>query len=424
MSSIFNNIDYKAFLIKSGTSSQPLNVVYYSQPRNLITAISQALAAVITITDAIDFVKYPVGSTFNVYINGVLQTAGTGSNVDGAYIATVVSSTTFSVPEDTLTGTPSTFDVSNGYVYFEDCIVKNVTIDSYDSSGSPVLFGTVLANHRYNIVEGRFEYTSTDDINKQISINSLTSNLDNLHILNDDFTKVTQSGHTTMLNATSSDLNDSNNIHWIMPGTATTLSIVSTSAQDGVAGTGLTAIGIDGLDQNLDPILDTIFMNGTTPVISTLSFRAMNLSFAIFGGTPGSGAVGTITISATSDSQIFGKYLPNDTSCEVGRYTVRRGYRLLGYNLYISGGKNVDATLVLQIKRPGFADFSVGQIYPTGSDSELRNVAAFFLEEGQTTRLKAFYNSGGSGVRYLSAIIIGQLASVSTWDKIKVPIIW
>ena len=59
-----------------------------------------------------------------------------------------------------------------------------------------------------------------------------TSNLENLHVFDNRFTKEITSGHTTLLNATVSDLNDSGNVNWIMPGTATTLSVVSTSIQD------------------------------------------------------------------------------------------------------------------------------------------------------------------------------------------------
>ena len=94
-----------------------------------------------------------------------------------------------------------------------------------------------------------------------------TNNFDNIHLIDNRFTKIVQSGHTTLLNATISDLNDSGNAVWIMPDTATTLSVVSTSAEDGVAGDGIITLLLQGLDQNFEPITDEITMNGTTPVL-------------------------------------------------------------------------------------------------------------------------------------------------------------
>ena len=50
---------------------------------------------------------------------------------------------------------------------------------------------------------------------------------------------------------------------------ADTLSIVSDSAQDGVAGTGVTGVVIYGIDGNRDLATKVYSTNGTTPVVTT-----------------------------------------------------------------------------------------------------------------------------------------------------------
>ena len=66
-----------------------------------------------------------------------------------------------------------------------------------------------------------------------------------------------------------------------------------------------------GLDQNWDEVTESINLDGTTPVTTVNSYRDMNLANGLFGGTPGSGAVGVITVSATTGGQVFGKFLVN-----------------------------------------------------------------------------------------------------------------
>jgi len=188
-----------------------------------------------------------------------------------------------------------------------------------------------------------------------------TNDLDNIHIVDSRFQKIIQSGHTTLLNSTLSDLNDSGNTNWLMPDTATTLSVVSTSAEDGVAGDGIITLLLQGLDQNFNEITDLITMNGVGAVTSVNSYRALNLAVGLSCGTPGSGAVGTITISATTGGQVFGKFLVDDTTCEVGRYTVPAGKKFLGYSLLINGGKGSDVTLELEVTIPGRMPISLGE---------------------------------------------------------------
>lgn len=59
--------------------------------------------------------------------------------------------------------------------------------------------------------------------------------------------------------------------------TASTLSVVSTSANDTAAGTGARTILISGLNSAYAPITEVVTLNGLTPVITTNSFLRINL---------------------------------------------------------------------------------------------------------------------------------------------------
>ncbi len=264
------------------------------------------------------------------------------------------------------------------------------------------------------------DVAKSTDVTDAIKRDTTTNDLDSIHIVDSRFTKIVQAGHTTTLNATISDLNDSGNVNWIMPDTATTLSVISTSAEDGVAGDGIQILIIQGLDQDYNEITDTIVMNGLTEVISSLSFRAVNISIALVGGISGSGAVGVITMSGSGGGgQVFGRYLIGDSTAEVGRYTVPKGMKYLGTSLVTSGGKNVDATYKLEVIIPGFLPVSSGELYVSQGINYFPNTTSQFLTEGQSFKMRGKYNSGGSGVRYMSSVVSGILGKTQDWESLK-----
>ena len=101
MSGNYNNIDYQALIIKTGTNIEPTSITYYGEARNAITTLPATVSPVtVTWTDAIDLNSHPVGSTFNVYIDGVTFN---GDDPNGAQVVTVLTSTTGTIVED-LTG--------------------------------------------------------------------------------------------------------------------------------------------------------------------------------------------------------------------------------------------------------------------------------------------------------------------------------
>ena len=245
------------------------------------------------------------------------------------------------------------------------------------------------------------------------------TNPDYLHVYDNRFTKVFQTGHTTTLNSTLSDINDSGNSNWLMPATATTLDLVSTSSQDGVSGTGIQLILIRGLGQSFEEIQETIALNGTDVVTTINSYRAMNLCVSILGGTIGSGAVGEISISSTTDDQVWGKYIVNDTTAEVGRYTIPKSKKLLGTHFWLNAGKDTNATVIIEVSIPGRLPISFGETYVSQGFFNFEGAAPFLLNQGETIKLRGYYNSGGSGARRYGVTIIGQLASETSFNNLK-----
>ena len=82
----------------------------------------------------------------------------------------------------------------------------------------------------------------------------------------------------------------------LFPTTESTLDIVSTSASDGVVGTGIQQITIQGLDTDYNVVSEDIIMNGTTAVTSTLSYLRLDTAKGLTAGSSGFNA-GDITIA-------------------------------------------------------------------------------------------------------------------------------
>ena len=272
-----------------------------------------------------------------------------------------------------------------------------------------------MSNNRKNL----FNESQEDSIMRSIEQSQRSSNVLKLPIFDSRFLTVNQTGHTTILPSTLSDVNDSGNANWLMPTTATQLDIVSTSAEDGAGTfTGINVIFVDGLDQNLNALQEVVVMNGTTTVTTTGSFRAMNLAIAVAGGIPGSGAVGIITISATTGGQAFGRFLVDNTSCEVGRYTVASGMRFWVEKVVFNGGADSDNTVITEVTILGAFPISLGQFYISQSITAIAGGA--FLDAGTTIKFRGFTNSGAPATRKLNLTIVGVQATVSAWDSLKI----
>lgn len=90
--------------------------------------------------------------------------------------------------------------------------------------------------------------------------------------------------------------------------TARTMSIVSASANDTAAGTGLRTITVYGLDANRAVASESVTLNGTTPVVTVGTYLGIN---RISPTSAGSGLTnaGAITVTATTDATVQA-YIP------------------------------------------------------------------------------------------------------------------
>ena len=69
------------------------------------------------------------------------------------------------------------------------------------------------------------------------------------------------------------------------PSTAEKFSIASTSANDTFGGTGANTVFIQGLDVNLEEVIEVVALNGQTPVLTTNNFFRVNRFFCFTGGS-------------------------------------------------------------------------------------------------------------------------------------------
>jgi len=118
--------------------------------------------------------------------------------------------------------------------------------------------------------------------------------------------------------------------------------VLSSSADDASAGTGLRTVVVQGLNGDWVEISETITLNGTTPVQSVNSYRRVH---TMRGETAGSGGfnVGTITVRhATTEANVFLAMLPttNQTACSA--YTIPAGKT--GYMMATAGQMRGPAT--------------------------------------------------------------------------------
>ena len=143
---------------------------------------------------------------------------------------------------------------------------------------------------------------------------------------------------------------------------AGTLSIASGDANDTAAGTGARTITIYGLDANYDALVETIALDGVTPVVTTGEFIAVNSCEVDTVGTGGSNA-GEIT--ATNGAIIMFVMPLGNNRTALGFYTSPAG-KTVFLSRYNVSQSNASASEL-------YASLSVRE----GTTSPIRKVAHF-----------------------------------------------
>lgn len=105
------------------------------------------------------------------------------------------------------------------------------------------------------------------------------------------------------------------------------LQVTSADADDDGAplGNGARTLRIDGLDDNYDPLTETVTMNGVANVTTDASFlRVLNTTVATAGATGFN--EGIITVSNNADTVVLEQMHARDNRSLAAAYTVKKGY--------------------------------------------------------------------------------------------------
>ena len=176
------------------------------------------------------------------------------------------------------------------------------------------------------------------------------------------------------------------------PAAGTQMSVVSTSANDDAAGTGIRTIDIHYLDADLTDQTETVTMDGTTPVLTV----ATNIRFiqCMHMVTYGSGKAAAGTITAYVGAQNYSEISTGKVRCASSMRMVPAGKRLLVDLVYggsVSGA--AAASTVIEIVTANFDghDYSADSIFfPVGASSFQDNSGGIIIPcpqpytEGQT----------------------------------------
>lgn len=170
---------------------------------------------------------------------------------------------------------------------------------------------------------------------------------------------------------------------WVPPTTATTMTIVSTSADDSAAGIGARTVSIAGLDSNYAEISEVITMNGVTAVTTTKSYLRIQRMTVATAGSTGTN-VGNITISNAS---LQGTIEPTVGQSSFSMYTVPAGKVAYLHSLHLSSSKSTDGRMTLRTRLNGVSrvrhnvlltgdtydiEFTYPTVMPEKTDIELR----------------------------------------------------
>ncbi len=135
------------------------------------------------------------------------------------------------------------------------------------------------------------------------------------------------------------------------------LDVVSTSANDTSAGTGLRSVLIVGLDENHLEIQEIIILNGTSPVKTTNSFIFVN---HIYGWTSGSTKVneGMITATAETSSTVQDIIGINHGYSHAGKYMIPANKMCYPVSIYLdvvktTGSNDILADFIIRTRQQG-----------------------------------------------------------------------
>lgn len=176
------------------------------------------------------------------------------------------------------------------------------------------------------------------------------------------------------------------------PAAGVQMAIVSTSASDGVAGTGVQSVEVHYLDANLAVQAETVVLNGVTPVNTV----ATNIRFiqCMHIATVGTNKAAVGTITATNGGNNYSQISAGSTRCSSSVRMVPAGQRLFVASMY--GGSSsgtAAASTIIRLATPTFEnhDFTSSSIFIPIADATFQDNSG-----GITLACPAMFTAGQS----------------------------
>jgi hypothetical protein len=128
------------------------------------------------------------------------------------------------------------------------------------------------------------------------------------------------------------------------------MSVVSDSVNDAPGGTGASAIRVFGVDQNGDRLIEVVTLNGTSPVLTTGLFLAINDVAVVDGAVDLFGSDGNITLTSEVTGHVQNHVNPDSGRSTGGFFKVPNGFNAVVKSVVISTTKNDEVVLIPYIR--------------------------------------------------------------------------
>jgi len=179
----------------------------------------------------------------------------------------------------------------------------------------------------------------------------------------------------------------------------------SDGADDAVAvGTGAWTVRLFGLDENWEPLVEDVILDGVTPVDTISTFIRMDRARVITAGTGGANVGGITARQKITTANVMMVLPAGYNSTMIAAWTIPAGYRGFfdGWNASLSGG-TVASSIVRLLARPEGETFQVQEelsIVAAGSSQVIREYVNPKGPFGEKTDIfvQAIAGSNGVGV--------------------------
>jgi len=192
-----------------------------------------------------------------------------------------------------------------------------------------------------------------------------------------------------------------------LPSAAENLEIVSDSANDTSAGTGMRTVLVRTLDTDFNQEEQVVTMNGTTPVTLTGTHIRTRIILGITAGSNGTN-VGEITLSVTGGGTALEVMLPGNGVSNSSHFTVPADHTLFALSFNFSCPKNQDALirLVLRSGIPDAATLTIGELDLYQSLEDLPVFAPLPIAEKTDIKLQAKSNNESASVTMIEEFLL------------------